>query len=705
MDWGPKPKPAGPRPGEPSARLAFGVVPLAIITALVVLVSAGYVFRQAGQIISDLIAGREAKTLQQGIVRRLADLNDDVAYVGVWDESYRRAALSFEPAWVHENFGEYFAGHMRHSLTMMVGADGRLVYASEGGKVVPPARLADFARAARPLIESVAHQTARRPAGQAAATGFARYRHREAVVATRAGVYLVAAGSVTPEDSWRGPLVAGREPVAVSAILMDPAYLADLGKDYDLSNLRLISVDGRAGARILLAGPDGTPVAALGWSPLRPRNAVLARAGGPFAAVGVCLLLLITLLMLRIQAVARNLKRSAAAAQAADQAKSVFLANMSHEIRTPLNAVLGMAQVMEGDDLSARQRDRLGLIRDAGQTLLGVLNDILDLSRIEAGQLAISPAPFELETLARGALLGFEGQARAKGVELTLDLPKEVAGWWRGDAQRIRQIVSNLVSNAVKFTEAGSVRLVVARTGEGLRFSVADTGPGIAPDILSGLFARFAQADASVTRRHGGTGLGLAISRELAELMGGTLSAVSTPGEGSRFSLDLPMSRVAAAVRTELAAPEPLERRVRVLAAEDNAANRLVLAALLEPLDVELVLVCDGREMVEAWRTAAPDVILADIQMPRMSGLEAAAAIRAEETARRLPPVPIIALTANVMSDQVAAYRAAGMDAHVAKPIQAAELFEALAAAVAAPELGEDGEDGVGDPLSASAVA
>jgi signal transduction histidine kinase/ActR/RegA family two-component response regulator len=687
-----KAKAAGPRPGGRSTRQAsFGVVPLAIITALIVLITSGYVFRQAGQIVNELVAQREAKTLQQGIARRLSDLSDDVAYVGVWNEAYQKVALDFDAAWTHDNFGAYFASHMAHGLTLIVGADGRIVYASRGGQVTSPVSVADFSRAASPLFEAVGAETAARPADQAGASGDQRHRHREAVVKTAKGVYLVTASSLAPEAGWTGPLVAGREPVVVSARLLDAAYLADLGKDYDLEGLRLLPVDGTAPARMLLNGPDGEPVAALGWQPFQPRATVLARAGGPFAAVGLCLLMLVSLLVLRIRAVDRDLKTAAVAAQAADQAKSVFLANMSHEIRTPLNAVLGMAQVMEGDTLSAPQRDRLGLIRDAGQTLLGVLNDILDLSRIEAGQLTISLAPFELESLARGALLGFEGQAEAKGVAVTLAFPEDVSGWWRGDAQRIRQIVSNLVSNSVKFTEAGSVRLVLSRTGDGLRFDVHDTGPGIEPDILAGLFARFAQADASVTRRHGGTGLGLAISRELAELMGGTLSATSAPGEGSCFTLELPMTRVAAAVRTEPAAPAVLERRVRVLAAEDNPANRRVLAALLEPLDIELELVRDGREMVEAWRLRAPDVILADIQMPVMSGLEAAAAIRADEAERGGARVPIIALTANVMSDQIATYRAAGMDAHVAKPIQAAELFEALAAAVAGEPEAERG--------------
>ncbi|WGM38197.1 ATP-binding protein [Caulobacter sp. NIBR1757] len=655
----------------------LGILPLVIITAVVILLCATLVVRQAAAAIAEVIQAREEKVLSQGVSRRLTQLNDDIAYVSVWNEAYEKSVLKVDQAWIHENYGQYFADHMRHSLTLMIGPDGRIVYAAEGGKKVSTARLSGFANAARPLFEKVRGQTGQ----QGAALDMARYRHGMGVVTQGGRAWLVAAGSVAPEADWRGTMKSGREPVIVSAIEMTPAFLRNLQADYDLRGLKLLAPGQRAAAGIDLKGVDGKPVARLGWTPMKPRQAVLGKAGGTFAAMGVCLLLLIILLMLRIRAVADDLKASARAARAADHAKSVFLANMSHEIRTPLNAVLGMAQVMEGDTLEPRQRERLTLIRDAGHTLLGVLNDVLDLSRIEAGQVSITDAPFELDGLAKGVLGAFDGQASAKGVVLKLELSAH--GWWKGDAQRIRQIVSNLVSNAVKFTEAGEVRLIIDATAEGLSFRVEDTGPGIAPDILTGLFARFAQADASITRRHGGTGLGLAISRELAELMGGRLTATSELGEGSVFVLELPLARVAAeAPAAAPAATVPLEGAVRILAAEDNAANRRVLAAMLEPLGAELIMVEDGRQLVEAWARGGADVVLADIQMPVMSGLEAARAIRRAEAAQGLHRTPIIALTANVMSDQVAQYMAAGMDSHVAKPIQMAALFAALQAAL-----------------------
>jgi signal transduction histidine kinase/CheY-like chemotaxis protein len=666
-----------PSDGRRDGAGRLGILPLAIITTLVIVLCAGFAFRQAATTIKEVIEVREQKVLTQGIARRLLHLNEDIAYVAVWNEAYERSALRYDPVWSHENYGEYFAGHMGHDLTLMIGADGQVIYASEQGKAVPAARLAGFTRAAAPLFEKVRAETGR----QGEALDRARYRRAEAFVSHGGKAWLVAAGSVAPQKDWRGKLLTGPEPVVVSAIEMDAAFLGDLQADYDLEGLRLLAAGETARTGVVLNDVNGAPVAALGWTPLAPRRAVLGKAGGIFLAVGTTLALLITLLMLRIRAVAEDLKTAARAARAADHAKSVFVANMSHEIRTPLNAVLGMAQVMEGDELQPRQRERLGLIREAGHTLLGVLNDVLDLSRIEAGQLSIAEAPFELETLARGVLGGFDGQASAKG--LALDLELRVDGWWKGDAQRIRQIVSNLVSNAVKFTEGGAVRLVIETTAEGLRFAVEDTGSGIAPDTLASLFARFAQADASITRRHGGTGLGLAISRELAELMGGQLTATSRPGEGSCFVLEVPLARVAAEAPAQIpAAPVLLERAVRILAAEDNAANRRVLATMLEPLGAELTLVEDGRQLVEAWSVSGADVILADIQMPVMSGLEAARAIRSAEAAGGLVRTPIIALTADVMSDQVALYMAAGMDDHVAKPIQMAALFAALQAAL-----------------------
>ncbi len=673
--------------GRPESRpSANGIVPLAVMAALVVLVSAGGLLLHAERSINDLTWSREARLLDQGIQRRLARLNSDTAYIAIWNETYRKAMAGFDPVWLHENFGEYLHRHMGHNITLVARPNGDVIYASLDGEAVSPAQLSDFIKAAGPLMTAVARETARRQDPGSGPARIIAYFDRRSAIRTPSMSYLAVAGNVAPEPGYQGPVDPGSPFIVVSALRMDRPFIADLGADYGLRDLRLDPTPLGTETALPLRGLSGQPLARLIWNPLRPGQKVLVSARGTLAAVGLSLLLLITLLMLRIRAVARNLAQAAVAARAADQAKSQFLANMSHEIRTPLNAVLGMAQIMAGDDLSPQQRDRLSLIGEAGQVLLGVLNDVLDLSRIEAGQLAINTAPFEIDSLVNSTVHGFAGQAAARGLEMQILLPPDLTGWWRGDSQRIRQILSNLVSNALKFTEAGQVSIMVSSSANGLTFSVADTGPGIAPAVLAGLFGRFAQADDSSTRRHGGAGLGLAISRELAELMGGSLTAVSTPGEGSRFSLTLPLARVLDKAPV-LSPPPPVQpvaqdRRLRILAAEDNAANRRVLAALLEPLEAELTLVCDGRAMVEAWRQSRPDIILADIQMPEMNGLEATREIRDLERQAGDTPVPIIALTANVMTDQIQSYRQAGMTGHVAKPIQIAALLEALSEAL-----------------------
>jgi CheY-like chemotaxis protein/anti-sigma regulatory factor (Ser/Thr protein kinase) len=373
---------------------------------------------------------------------------------------------------------------------------------------------------------------------------------------------------------------------------------------------------------------------------------------------------------------------------------------MSHEIRTPLNGVLGMVQVMELETRTPLQAERLRTIRDSGQALLQVLNDVLDLSKIEAGEFDLHQTEFDVGDLAARTCAAFSGAAAAKQLRVGLRIDSDAAGVWVGDAQRVRQILSNLLSNALKFTDIGGVTLEVEQRRGALSFVVRDTGIGIAPDALPKLFGKFSQVDESNTRRFGGTGLGLAISRELAQLMKGDIEVESTPGVGSAFRVTLPlrfMGRAAPAVEAPSAASPPTpapaqERPLRILAAEDNAINQKVLDALLAPLRVELSLVGDGQAAVEAWRAQPFDLILMDIQMPGVSGVAACETIRAEERARGLPRIPIVALSANAMSHQVDAYLAAGMTAHVAKPIDAAALYRAIEDAVVAPEAENDAQ-------------
>jgi signal transduction histidine kinase/AmiR/NasT family two-component response regulator len=378
---------------------------------------------------------------------------------------------------------------------------------------------------------------------------------------------------------------------------------------------------------------------------------------------------------------ARRLRAAQARAEAANAAKSAFLATMSHEIRTPLNGVLGMAQAMGAEKLSGRQREQLGVIRKSGESLLAILNDILDLSKIEAGKLELEIVDFDLSEVARGAYSAFTAIASKKGLSFDLDT-RAAAGRYRGDPSRLRQILYNLISNALKFTERGEIQVTAVYQAGGLSITVRDTGAGISPENLNRLFQKFDQLDSSTTRRFGGTGLGLAICRELATLMGGQITVESTLGKGSAFSLHIPLERLGDESAPASAPPSDSDvarLALRVLAAEDNAVNQLVLKTLLQQLGLDPHVVEDGEAAVAAWESADWDVILMDVQMPVMDGMAATTVIRAREAATGRPRTPIIALTANAMSHQVVEYLQIGMDGHVAKPITVADLYAALA--------------------------
>jgi signal transduction histidine kinase/ActR/RegA family two-component response regulator len=380
-------------------------------------------------------------------------------------------------------------------------------------------------------------------------------------------------------------------------------------------------------------------------------------------------------------------------ANAANVLKTHFLANMSHEIRTPLNGVLAMAEVMSMGDLAPLQRERLGVIRQSGGLLLAVLNDVLDLSKIEAGKLTLADEPFELAAVIAQPRDNFEVIAQTKGLAFRFDIDEGALGGWRGDPDRLRQIFGNLLSNAVKFTSQGTVHAQLDVTAAGaLRLVVRDTGVGIAPEKLPSLFEKFTQADNSATRRFGGTGLGLAICRELTQMMGGQITVESREGVGSTFTVELPLERVDHVGPAEAAqAGVDHDENLRLLAAEDNPTNQQVLAAVMDSLGIDVDIVADGKQAVEAWAAGHYDLILMDIQMPVMDGIAAAQAIRDAEKREGRTRIPIVALTANALTHQVAEYMAAGMDGHVPKPIEIAKLYEAISAALNAAATGGTG--------------
>ncbi len=381
------------------------------------------------------------------------------------------------------------------------------------------------------------------------------------------------------------------------------------------------------------------------------------------------------------------LEEAKVSAEAANQAKSTFLANISHELRTPLNGVIALAGALAQSELTPRQRELVEVIVRSGESLERIVSEILDLSKAEAGRIELEPAPIDLAEEVRLAAEVMRGRAEDKGLGFSVFVAAEAEGTFMGDAGRIRQVVSNLVSNAVKFTEQGRVDIALTLEDDlpgspgRVVIAVADTGIGVEEAVLPQLFERFTQADESITRRYGGTGLGLAICRELVQLMGGAISATSSPGRGSRFEVRLPLSRGDATISRPIEdAPAELGdcAAMRVLLAEDHPTNRRVIELLLEPLGVTLVTTVNGAEALEAFRSAPFDLVLMDMQMPVMDGLTATREIRAWERAAGRQQTPVVMLTANTQSQHREAAAEAGADAFLPKPVTPQALYAVL---------------------------
>jgi signal transduction histidine kinase len=391
-----------------------------------------------------------------------------------------------------------------------------------------------------------------------------------------------------------------------------------------------------------------------------------------------------------LQATALALSDSVDAAReealAATAAKASFVANMSHEIRTPLNSIIGFSDLLLDDEsLKPTQKRYLELVKNAGEALLTVVDDILDFSKLDAGKLELANEAFSLDALVSSTVSIVDGAAQAKGLDLHVSIDPELSLFNVGDSARLRQILLNLLSNAVKFTSNGSVSLDISRVaavsaGEHLRFSISDTGTGVPLEGQAHLFQQFAQADASISREHGGTGLGLSICKNLVDLMGGSIGFLDN-GLGSTFwfEIELPTTVKSDLVPQQRAVPRE-GKGAKVLLVEDLPMNQELASTILRRAGHIVAVASDGIEAIKAVEEESYDVILMDIQMPRMDGINATRRIR--QLAGPSKHTPIIAMTANALPEQVRAFRQAGMDDHIAKPFKQQELHDAISRAL-----------------------
>jgi signal transduction histidine kinase/FixJ family two-component response regulator len=665
------------------------VAVIAVAAVAIVALMAGLI--GAANRIDGLSARHDEQLVANGLLLKDGGLRACISPNTVWDDAIVHLDNRFDPAWADTNIGQYLTASCDVTLIYVLDATGGVLGAWSDGepaaKTIPPA----IRSAVDDLVSRVRAREASR--GELSADPVQRAMIARAIdettaVQTDPAPVVVSASLIQPDFGTALPQ-GSRSPVVITVQPLNAAYLDWLGSHFLLKNLHVqrdpLSPAGPGEASAVLRDHAGRPVARFDWQYRRPARD-LAAVVAP--SVGLLLLVLLgapALTIWRDRRQTRRLNAAMAAANAASESKSRFIANMSHEIRTPMNGVMGVLHLLRRKPLDQDSRQ---LIEDAlasGALLQGLLNDVLDLSRIESGSFELDRAPLDPQELLREVVGLFLGQAGTKGVELRASFSGEPE-LLLADGLRLRQVCLNLIGNAVKFTARGciDVRCSLSDTatpGERLlRLEVEDTGIGIPASSQEQMFRRFSQADGSIRREFGGSGLGLSICAALVELMEGDIGFSSQEGVGSTFWVEIVLPVLAGVSVETLAKPLDAESDhvvgIRVLVVDDNPMNLKVARLLLEAVGAVVETAVNGSDGVEAAGLSHFDLILMDVQMPVMDGVAATKRIRLLEGGRG--DVPIIGLTANVLPSQRQDYLAAGMDDVAEKPINPARLLEQI---------------------------
>lgn len=660
--------------------MLFGLSTLAMVGSIGVAV-------RAMMVIDSDAAAREARLALRALDVERAKISVEQQSATIWDDALE-AVASRDLQFMDDNLGVWMHDYFGHDETYILSPEGEPLYAAVSGMRVDPAVMNDASAAISVVVRRLRSRAADLGTDQTADTAgpeaqfFSEFRRLRGQPALISAVPIVS-------DTGELPQAPGKEYLHVAVQYLDETFATQVAAPMELEGPGFSDEPPQGTLQgVPLVDSLGTTVTWLRWEGYTPGQSMLSQVT-PILLVWFALIcILLYLGAQRLVRVSSQLEEARSKAEEMSQTKSIFLANMSHEIRTPLNGVLGMAEVLQGHVSTPEATRMVTTIQKSGETLLTVLNSILDMSKIEAGKMELESVPIVLSEI----LAQVEALHRVKAEEKGLDLQvltsagSDVARM--GDPHRLIQILNNLLSNAIKFTDKGHVRLKLScRPGKPVTIDVSDTGAGMTEAQRSRIFESFEQADGSISRRFGGTGLGLSIVRQLVLLMGGMITIQSRPGEGTDVRVVIPLPEAATVSNPSIEAEDALDTAIlagkRLLVADDNATNRVVLSEMLARTDLKITMVENGQDAVSTWVRALEadqpfDLLLLDITMPVMDGQEALSIIRSKEEAMHRPPVAAIAVTANAMPNQVADYIMGGFDTHLAKPFKRQELLHSL---------------------------